>query len=186
VTDTNFRYKPFNAKHYRLYFKIVIIGLFMWAVSCGNQKANPDTISITKDFWSKGNFSTLTLSAQFSECGEWGGNQEKLTIYSHDDFDFYLNYQTFTANCDSVGMSGYPFRILSSEKSTILSEAQKDAITQYVFRLLTSKFNENWGDHAGHVYSASLSDSTLNIHVYDVKKYNDESYKLLLDELQLN
>ena len=130
----------------------------------------------------------LLIEATFSECGEWGGHEEKMIVFGKPDKEIYLNYRKFKVNCDSIGAYyGTPdFQKLEFEKILKLNEANKKSISAYILRMVKSKMKERFPGHAGNHFLVINSDSTLFIDVYDDKKYDVESYSRLLDGLNLS
>lgn len=139
------------------------------------------------DLGAFGSDTKLFLNATFSECGEWGGHEEKMVIYAKSDKEFYLSYEKFKVNCDSIGAYyGTPdFQKLESQKTLKLNQNNKKSISDYIQRMVKSKIEERFPGHAGNSFSIIKSDSTLIIKVYDYKKYDLESYNQLLTELKL-
>ncbi|ESU21264.1 hypothetical protein FCR2A7T_06920 [Flavobacterium cauense R2A-7] len=126
----------------------------------------------------------LTLKAEFDECGEWGGHKEEMVIYIKPKKGFHLDYRKFSVNCDSMdAFLNAPIQKLETSKTIKLVDANKISISNYLNRMLKSKINEGFPGHAGNLFSAITSDSTLIISVYDYKKIDIESYNKLQREL---
>jgi hypothetical protein len=139
------------------------------------------------DLGAFGSDTKLFLNAEFSECGEWGGHKEKMVIYAKSDKEFYLSYQKYKVNCDSIGAYyGTPnFQKLELEKTFKLNDINKKSISDYIQRMAKSKIEERHPGQAGNSFSVFKSDSTLLINVYDNKEYDLKSYNRLITELKL-
>ncbi len=140
------------------------------------------------DLGAFGSKTKLLINAKFSECGEWGGHKEKMVVYSKADKEFYLDYQKYKVNCDSIGAYyGTPnFQKIELEKTIKLNNIDKKSISDYIHRIVKSKIEERHAGHAGNSFSVIKSDSTLLINVYDSKEYDIISYNRLINELKLN
>lgn len=130
------------------------------------------------------NKENLTITARFSECGEWGGHKEVITIYSDEKHIFHAHYLKYPFNCDSMPYPSYERNIKSNfDKEIVLSSKDKKAITDYLHRLIQSKITENFPGHAGNIFSAFKSDSSFLVSVYDRKLFDITSYNQLVAEL---
>ena len=134
-----------------------------------------------------GNKKELLINVEFSECGEWGGHQEKIVIHTKEDSKSILNYQKFRVDCDSIDYltNGRPIQIKELEKEIELKNENKLAITDYMRRMMESKIEEYFMGDAANCYSIALSDSTLVIQVCDEREITVQSYNKLLKELDL-
>ena len=176
----------------------LLFGLFLTFLFACNNSTSTDkradnsietinTFFDEADLGSFGSDTRLYLNAQFRECGEWGGHEEKMVVFAKEDKEFYLNYKKFKVNCDSIGKYyGTPdFQKLEIEKTLRLNDVNKKSISNYIQRIAKSKVEERYPGHAGNSFSVIKSDSTLIISVYDNKKYDIDSYNKLLTELKL-
>ena len=155
------------------------------------KNANPNEqadISLKKkDLFAFGLETKLFLNAYFSECGEWGGHQEKMLIYIKGEV-FYLNYREFEVDCKQAMFKNNrdSGQTLVFKKTLKLSDMMKTSVRDYINRLEKSKKDDEFPGHAGNTFNASKSDSTLSIAVYDMKQYDLDSYSQLKRELKLN
>ncbi len=177
----------------QLSFGLILIFLFACNSSTSddkkvdNEKGQKNTFFDEVDLGAFGSDTKLFLNARFSECGEWGGHEEKMIVFAKSDKEFYLNYQKFKVNCDSIGdYYGTPeFQKLELQKTIKLNQDNKKSISEYIERMAKSKIEERFPGHAGNSFSVVKSDSSLIINVYDSKQYDFESYNKLLMELNL-
>ena len=107
-------------------------------------------------------YDTLTLYAQYKECGEWGGHIEVFKIYKNEKKEMWANYKKDSANCN-----GPISRKVIYEKSLKLTDEDQALIIQYMHDLLDLDFsNDPFFSNAGEYYSAVSSDSSLVISHY--------------------
>ena len=178
------------------YLKQILFGLFLTFLFACNPSTHSDKqvdepINIFFDEADLGAFGSdtkLFLNARFSECGEWGGHNEKMTIYAKSDKEFYLDYKKFKVNCASIDeYYGTPdFQKLEIEKTLKLNDVNKKSISSYIQRMVKSKVEERHPGHAGNSFSIIKSDSTLIIDVYGGGIFSFDSYNRLLTELNLS
>jgi len=151
---------------------------------------NNDTILFKPDLWSPSSYDPkprLYITAHFSECGEWGGHYEKLTISLDKSHEPYLEYDRYMVKCDSVNpLNLFPYQILDYTKHLKLSSKDKESIENYISRLTRSKIIERYPGHAGNEFHIVNHDSTLLLIVYDNKQEDVYSYSQLLNELRIN
>jgi hypothetical protein len=128
---------------------------------------------------------SILINARFSECGEWGGHEEKIIVsMNRGTGELSAEYNIYPFNCDSI-----PYYEVSQHLKPIISKrieldnSKKKSITDYILRLLQSKITESFPGHAGNIFSVIKSDSTLVVSVYDNKEFNINSYKQLIAEL---
>ena len=83
------------------------------------------------------NHGTLYIQATFSECGEWGGHQEKVSVDIYKDMSLKVHYQVYPYNCDSIQYY-YAARNLTPiiDKSTVLRDGGQKAINDYIQELM--------------------------------------------------
>lgn len=130
----------------------------------------------------------LSIKAQFSECGEWGGHKEEVIIYADSLERFHADYRIFPFSCDSLTFylandNLPPPRI---SKTIVLQENEKKAVIAYIQRLTQSKVNERFIDgasNAGNVFSFVNADATFSISVRNQKQADVDSYRQFIHEL---
>lgn len=84
------------------------------------------------------NGDTLTLFAEYDECGEWGGHIEKVKIVKKDKV-FWAYYYSDTAICGEEVV----IRHLKSSHARMLTEQDKHVITIFINKLkLAAKSKE--------------------------------------------
>jgi hypothetical protein len=139
------------------------------------------------EFGAVNNSGRLSIETRFSECGEWGGHKEQITVYADSNKTFHADYRVFPFNCDSL-----PYYVgnenpkLVINKTVDVHDKQKKAIIEYIARLTQSKINERFVDGAsntGNVFSITNSDSTFFIWVRNREDADANSYNKLVHEL---
>lgn len=141
-----------------------------------------DPIEYGKDIPGK-----LSIETRFSECGEWGGHKEEISVYADSNKVFRADYRVYPYNCDSITYY-YGNRNLEPVmvKTVALGENEKKSILDYIRRLTQSKINERLIDllsNTNNVFSIVNFDSTLFIKVRNQKEVDMNSYKKLVSEL---
>ena len=110
-------------------------------------------------------YDTLTLSARFDECGEWGGHKEMFVIYSSENHELLLDYTQDTVDCSKPYAK--ESRVVVVEKSQVLSEDAQKVIVEYLQNLVEESLKFNLGSHAGRYYSASTKDTSFIVTYHD-------------------
>ena len=170
-------------------FQAFLICLICLFTSCNQKNKNIEQITSTPFFdpFELGAFThnnNLIIEARFSECGEWGGHSEKITIYADSTMNIYAQYKVFPYNCDSLKYYyGNENLKPTLDKTITLNEERKKYIHNYILQLAESKIAERFPGHAGNIFSVIKSDSTLMIQVYDKKEIDMSNYEKLITEL---
>jgi hypothetical protein len=108
-----------------------------------------------------GRTDTLTLFAQYSECGEWGGHQESLRIYRGDDDELWTIYQRDTiTTCQGPIRNNR--RVLITRTLKLTKDNQR-AIIRYMHDLLDRSLEAETPSHAGEHFSVRRNDSKFVI-----------------------
>ncbi|SDY21917.1 hypothetical protein SAMN05444397_10176 [Flavobacterium aquidurense] len=130
---------------------------------------------------------SLKINSRFSECGEWGGHNEKIKVYSKERNykDYFLDYEKTKIDCDKRDKNGENIETVIFQKTIKLDDSGKKSITDYIKRMITSKVEERFPGNAGNSFTVINCDSTLVIKVYDSNSRNLKSYTTLLEELDL-
>lgn len=104
---------------------------------------------------------TLTLYAQYSECGEWGGHQEWLRIYRGEDDELWAVYQRDTVvTCQGpIQHNRKPL----TPRMILLTEDHRGAILRYMHDLLDRSLETDMPQGYGEHFSVRRSDARLVI-----------------------
>ena len=149
----------------RFYRQIVFSAVLMTLPVYGmTQKNRADS----SEFFNPDNFvgDTLYIKSRFMECGEWGGHLELSKVYLKGN-EFYINYQQYSADCNSIKENnGEPIQTLIKNITEILSDKDKLLIRRYFHQLIDAKFREPTPMHAGYIFEISKTDKTINLSVY--------------------
>ena len=167
-------------------FFFFILSIFL--VSCNKETEKSKLFFFNEtDLGSNGSKIRIFINSKFSECGEWGGHEEKLELYAKEDKNFYLDYKKYKVNCDDVSkLYGKPeFQKLDIEQTILVDSFKKQAILQYISELTKAKITEFHIGHSGQLFSVSKSDSTFIISVYSESKKNIQNYNNLQKALGL-
>jgi hypothetical protein len=116
---------------------------------------------------------TLTLYAQYSECGEWGGHQESLRIYRGDDDELWTIYQRDTVTtCEGPIENN---RTVLKQRTVKLTKDNQRAIIQYMHNLLDRSLEEEMPSHSGEFFSIRRNDSKFVISrtVHGYKRFDE-------------
>lgn len=109
----------------------------------------------------------LKIKTQYDECGEWGGHNETITIFSKDNnLKLYAKFEETNADCESLGQYGVlnqnPVKTITRE----IDDSQKIEITSYLKKLVEFKSKCFVTGNSGMSYSAISQDSTFTIYIY--------------------
>ena len=105
----------------------------------------------------------LKLTADYDECGEWGGHHEEIKIVRAEKKLFAKITK------DSVDCKNLTSRKIIEKKRVALNENHKKAISDYLHELLNKSLEEQIPYHAGQWYSAETIDSTLVLNYHEAK-----------------
>lgn len=93
---------------------------------------------------------------KFSECGEWGGHEEKILITTKSDEKFYLSYRKSTVDCDSMvlvleSIEDYygAFQQIIDSCCFEMNSNHKNSIYNFSLKLLSAKFSEEIAIYTG-------------------------------------
>lgn len=112
-------------------------------------------------------YDSLTLFAEYKECGEWGGHSEIFKIY-RDGKEIKATYTKDSVNC-KAGLT----RKIIYEKRLDLSPRGQEWVIEYIQNLLSQNFINNPPlSNAGEYYSVISSDSSLVISHYTTSHYD--------------
>ena len=86
---------------YSLIFLLVVLA------SCSSNEDKEETNEKDVNFFEEelglnSDSPVLDIYCQFSECGEWGGHEEYMSVSKKDKEHFQLSYEKFQVNCDSM------------------------------------------------------------------------------------
>ena len=133
--------------------------------SCKNPNLKSDSENLSEQ--DSANFENivgvgyLKLTADYDECGEWGGHHEEIKIMRENK----ILLAEFTK--DSIDCENPQSRKVVEKKKIVLTETHKKAITIYLHQLLDKSLQEQIPYHAGQWYSAETIDSTLIINYHE-------------------
>jgi hypothetical protein len=143
---------------------LLLFALIILSLSGMTQKNKADSI----EFFNPDNFlrDTLFIKSHFMECGEWGGHLELSKVYLKNN-DFYINYQKYSADCNSIkANNGEPIQTLVKNVNKKLLDKDKLLIRQYFHQLVNAKFREPTPMHAGYIFEIKKTDNSINLFVY--------------------
>lgn len=140
------------------------------------------------DLGAFGSNTRFFIYAYFDECGEWGGHKESFEIFAKEDKNFYAKFIRTKVDCEKLGeLYGTPeFQQPDIKTEFKLTENNIIAVNNYLSKLLKSKISERFPGHAGQIFGAMKSDSTLVIDVYDSNEENLNNYNSLLKSFNIN
>jgi len=100
------------------------------------------------------------------ECGEFGGHLELSKVYLKGK-DFYINYQKFDADCNSINQNkGKPVQKLVKSVTRKISNSDKGMICDYMHKLLDARFDGVTPSQAGNIFQVMNCDKSICISVY--------------------
>jgi hypothetical protein len=125
---------------------------------------------------------TLSIDSRFEDCGEWGGHDEQIKIYSSDKKEI-LNYIKYKVDCGNRNHLGQIIQTKAFSKTIILSKAQNKAIMDYINNLLKLKFIKQSFGNSGNSFSIERSDGSLHISHYGSSRLLLDNYNALMNNL---
>jgi hypothetical protein len=104
---------------------------------------------------------TLTLYAEYEECGEWGGHRETFKIFKKDNGGLWAKYKKDTlTSCDPyLGRN----RKITKEQKIKLTEGNQEKITNYIRDLLDGTLEETPLGNSAEQFRIYNTDSTILI-----------------------
>ena len=119
-------------------------------------------------------FDTLSLSANYSECGEWGGHREKIYVYmsgearkESPDPAKWQGPLHATWLLDTIGCSYRDDRKYVEQATIQLTSVQEAAILKYAQELTVRSLRSNWPVHGGNAFSLRYDKSYIRIYPAD-------------------
>ncbi len=141
-------------KAYYLLIAILII-------SCNRKQPETKNSEKVADFENIVGAGYLKLTADYDECGEWGGHHEEIKIIRKEKKLFA------EITKDSVDCKHWESRKVVEKKRIELNEIHRKAISDYLHELLNKSLEEQIPYHAGQWYSAGTIDSTLVLNYHE-------------------
>ena len=136
-------------------------------------------------FFNPDNFlgDTLYIKAQFMECGEWGGHLELSKIFVKNN-QFYINYQKFSADCNSIKENnGRPKQTLIKTLNKRLLNNDKQLVRKYFHQLIDAKFRQSSPMNAGYIFQIKNLNQTINLSVYTWGTRTRDEYLQFIKQL---
>jgi len=138
----------------------ILFLLTILLIGCNNRQSRQ-----INNLWSS---DTLTLYANFDECGEWGGHIEIFKLYNKSesflasDNDLWFEYKRDSVYCP---VDPYKSREWIYRFTDKLTNDDQTKVIEYIHDLLNNSISnsERLRSHSGHYYSAYTSDSTIMI-----------------------
>ncbi len=167
-------------------------------MSCANRNITTlKNVEFFSDEISKyrGTRKVLELNVMFSECGEFGGHKENISITTRQDEKFHLHYEKYSVNCDNIvydkdSLFFYeePLNILVDSCTIIMNQHQMNSISNFSHKLLGAKFQQRFSDY-GYLFTLTkyegFTGSGFCISFYGEDNELLRNYDELLDELKL-
>lgn len=98
--------------------------------------------------------------------------------------DFYINYQKFDADCNSINQNkGQPVQKLIKSVTRKISNTGKVMIYHYMHQLLDARFDGPTPFHAGNIFQVMNCDKSICISVYSGSLKMANHYSKLKEEL---
>lgn len=132
--------------------KLILIGfIFINISSCGSKSKS--SFNILEKFGIVSEFDTLFITAEFDECGEWGGHVEKLILTSTQGNLVEARLIVDSISCKEIitfedKENGYLYSDLDDEKRVILVDSIKQLkkeeeklIANFIHRIVDLSLN---------------------------------------------
>lgn len=151
--------------------------LLILSVSCSkssNINYSFDNILSYKD--------TIFIKSRFADCGEWGGHNEIIKIYTEKE-QTKLIYTKYRVDCGVRDSTGSIVQNEEAKKNIVLSTSQKAGLMNYINNLMHYKFIENEFGNSGNSFSVEDSENQLKISRYGSNSILMENYNHLMNKL---
>ncbi|WP_346983276.1 hypothetical protein [Chryseobacterium sp. POE27] len=125
---------------------------------------------------------TLFIKSKFADCGEWGGHDEIIEIYSENK-QTKLIYTKYNVDCGVRDNKGSIVQNEEIKKNIVLSASQKVGLMNYINNLLHYTFMDNEFGNSGNSFSVEDSENQLKISHYGSSNILMENYKDLMKKL---
>jgi hypothetical protein len=120
---------------------------------------------------------TLTLYAEYADCGEWGGHMEKLYVTNTENI-LWISFYKDTVSCDNEPNVS---RKKIIEKSKILETNERNKVVKYINKFLVdSKIEQETWSNASNYFKIINKDSTFE---FVDRKMSWKEFRILRDEI---
>ncbi|EJL68098.1 hypothetical protein [Chryseobacterium populi] len=147
-------------------------------INCSNNESTKKNSNVDYSFDNiLGYQDTLFIKSRFADCGEWGGHNELIKIYSFEN-KMKLTYTTYKIDCGVRDKSGSITQVENSIKNKFLSHDDKSSLMKYINNLMKYKFIRNEFGNSGNTFSIEDSKGQLKLSQYGnngslLTNYND-------------
>lgn len=156
------------------YFLVLPLTLILSCSKSSNIKYSFDNILSYED--------TVLIKSKFADCGEWGGHDEIIKIYSENKLT-KLVYTKYKVNCGVRDDKGSIVQNEEVRKKIVLSTSQKVGLMNYINNLMHYNFMENEFGNSGNSFSVEDSENQLKISHYGSSSILIENYDDLMQTL---
>lgn len=156
------------------YFLVLLLTLILSCSKSSNIKYSFDNILSYED--------TVLIKSKFADCGEWGGHDEIIKIYSENKLT-KLVYTKYKVNCGVRDDKGSIVQNEEVRKKIVLSTSQKVGLMNYINNLMHYNFMENEFGNSGNSFSVEDSENQLKISHYGSSSILMENYDDLMQTL---
>src|SRR5262249_43489736 len=113
---------------------------------------------------------SLTLTAYFDDCGEWGGHDEKIIIIKEKD-EFLATYFKYSSMCESGKQEDSVIKVLV-KKSKILTVFDSTNIEKFIDDLVeaTNDKEHNFPSGNAGTFFSILFNNSKSAEIYDYTK----------------
>ena len=167
---------------------IKILSFFIVLNSCEKDEKNFNSDEYFYGFLRSSNETknpVLKINTRYDECGEWGGHNETITLFSkNDNLKLYAKYIETKVDCESLGKYGELTQNTVKNTTREISSPEEVAIKNYLKKLLDYKSQSFVTGNSGMSYSVINQDSTLTIYLYTNNSECKRAFKKLKSELK--
>jgi hypothetical protein len=132
---------------------------------------------------------TLKIIVECSDCGEWGGHKESLTIQRYNDTNICVRFKMDTVNCHKIvekngfGVLDEKFRGIVLDTTKIITLADEKLISSFLQRLLELYLKNEMHSNAGTDYTVSTSKSKFYLSFWNSGDCRDTYYQKVRKQL---
>ncbi len=145
----------------KIFFSIIIS---VFILSCGTNK-NKSTKGFSKEYKPSilEHITGIELTANFAECGEWGGHKETFEIFRDDNYSSFALFTKDSVDCSKIDDKN---REIKETKIIKLTKKNEILISKYLSKLLKSRLKTFNISNGGSNYTAVMKDSTMILKYY--------------------
>lgn len=165
---------------------MLLIFMAIFLFSCKSKKFNGGIFLVPSLYqsYNYGQYNSmgeLNMRVKFCDCGEFGGHEEKIKIWTEDDSKHFAIYEVYPFKCDSLRFYSRKEPIYT-KKLELLSK-EKRIVIDCLQWLMYSKAYERSFDGCATSINITNKDSSLVMRVYANESFEEDAYKIFISKV---